>query len=315
MTTQIEYPDFIPNELIFKGLRRLITNEANFASITMPSELDAYLAEHPEENFLLRTAIEAYALTHGLRLVDDKLISASIREGRAAEVRRKARGWCARVGRAVLNLDKKETTALIREHEQLASEVAALETRRVKLEHENSELGKEAGTILEKARSEAKEITMDAGSRAERMLKDALSHIEATHKEKTLEIENLDKKLAALREEIEIKQALIIELSQNPDIVKEWECRRAEKRKLETMPSEKIREIMGDHLITLEDAEKHLGFQFTAEQRETLSVIPWSEDDLQECVGTHILFPGFPMNILDIRNNAPQSTFYSYKDA
>ncbi len=331
------HPGLIPNEIIFKGLRRLITNDVNQASILGRSDLEEYLEKHPEENFLLRVAIDGYATIHDLRLVADKPISSSIREGRALEAKRKKRPYLVRVLRSALNLDSQETTALIREHECLASEVVALEAGKIKLEGEVSALGREAGfilqearkesaTILEKTRSEAqkrsddaenraKEVILESGARSERMLKDAINHIEATHKEKTREIEKLKTTLDELVEEIAIKTILASELSQNPEIVKEWEIRHTPKPKPDATSLERVREIMGDHLIDLGEAEKYLGFQFTGEQRESLFNIPWSEEELKEWRGTRILIPGFPMTILEIRDKVPDNTFYSYKDA
>ncbi len=234
----------ISNELIFKGLRRLITTEANQASILTPSELDLYLEKHPEENFLLRMAIEAYVLTHGLRLVDDKLISASIREGREFHNKNGARSWFVRVGRTMLNLDKKEATALICEHERLAAEVVAFETQKLKLERDLVSIREKAEIILETSKTEAqkraegaetkaKELISEAGARSERMLESTLSHIEAKHREKSQEIKKLEKRLSELGEEIKIKQALVAEVSQNPDIMDEWKRLRAKQMKKE----------------------------------------------------------------------------------
>ena len=319
-----QHPHLIPNEIIFKGLRCLLFHEGNQAHMLVPSAWDDYLAKHPEENFLLQAAIQGYAVATRFLYIPDKQVSASIREGRRTEADRKQRGWIERVARAACNLDSKETTALIREHQDLAAVIFGLEKERVKLESEISKLGQEASVILEKARSEAQAISKDAqtrsenlireaGERSERMLKDGLAHLESVHRDKSRDIEKLKLQLAELGEEIEGKQALAFELSQDPDIVEEWKARRIQKPKPGTTTLERAREIMDRHLIMPEEASKCLKFEFTPEQLQELSIVSWSEEDLKECRDTHILVPGFPLLIVEMIDRAPANTFYYKK--
>ena len=49
------------------------------------------------------------------------------------------------------------------------------------------------------------------------------------------------------------------------------------------------------------DVENIFGVSYTEEQSAALQDIPFSEQTLKECAGTHMLFPGFPMSLLDVR--------------
>jgi hypothetical protein len=53
---------------------------------------------------------------------------------------------------------------------------------------------------------------------------------------------------------------------------------------------------------TLEDVEKHFGVRYSPEQRAALAEIPFSEETLKACPGTHMLLPGFPLSLLDIHD-------------
>ncbi len=61
---------------------------------------------------------------------------------------------------------------------------------------------------------------------------------------------------------------------------------------------------------TLEDVERIFGVTFTPEQRIALETIPFSEDALRACAATHMLFPGFGLSLLDIREKCSQ-LFYA----
>lgn len=49
------------------------------------------------------------------------------------------------------------------------------------------------------------------------------------------------------------------------------------------------------------DVERVFGVTFTSEQRTALENIPFSDEVLKACAGTHMLFPGFGLSLLDIR--------------
>lgn len=68
------------------------------------------------------------------------------------------------------------------------------------------------------------------------------------------------------------------------------------------------RAIMGTNFLGLKEVEKAFGVKYTANQRQQLAVIPFSESTLRACKDTHELVVGFAMTINDIRrkvaNNA-----------
>lgn len=79
----------------------------------------------------------------------------------------------------------------------------------------------------------------------------------------------------------------------------------------------RAREIMGSNFLTVDDVERHFRVRFTAEQLAELGDIPWSEEVLEECKDTHVLFPGFPLTILEVRKRAKKKgvkLFYSDRD-
>ena len=63
-------------------------------------------------------------------------------------------------------------------------------------------------------------------------------------------------------------------------------------------------------IYTLDDVERVFGVTYTPDQRASLQDIPFSEDVLKACAGTHMLFPGFPISLLDVRAKQP-GLFYS----
>ena len=56
---------------------------------------------------------------------------------------------------------------------------------------------------------------------------------------------------------------------------------------------------------SVEDVEKVFGIRYTSEQKAALENMPFSEAVLKECEGTHMLFPGFPISLLKIRDRIP----------
>jgi len=77
----------------------------------------------------------------------------------------------------------------------------------------------------------------------------------------------------------------------------------------------RAREIMGNSFLGVEDAIKHFDIPFTDDEVSALRDIPFPEFVLKECKDTHILFPGYPLTILDIRGKVPRELFYSHDDA
>ncbi len=77
------------------------------------------------------------------------------------------------------------------------------------------------------------------------------------------------------------------------------------------------KKIMGKNMFGVEDVIKHFGVTLRAlsvEQRARLTTIPFSKLVLQECEDTHILFPGYPLTIIEISDTVPRGLFLSYAD-
>lgn len=53
------------------------------------------------------------------------------------------------------------------------------------------------------------------------------------------------------------------------------------------------------------DAGRHLGARFAPRQLSALATLPWSEEVLRRCAGTHLLIAGCPLSILDLRRRRP----------
>ncbi|PIS41015.1 MAG: hypothetical protein COT26_00320 [Candidatus Kerfeldbacteria bacterium CG08_land_8_20_14_0_20_43_14] len=77
----------------------------------------------------------------------------------------------------------------------------------------------------------------------------------------------------------------------------------------------RAREIMGSNFLGVEDVIKHFGISLTDDEVSALWDIPFPESVLQERKNTHILFPGYPLTILDIRGKVPRELFRSLEDA
>ena len=69
------------------------------------------------------------------------------------------------------------------------------------------------------------------------------------------------------------------------------------------------REIMGKNMLGIPEVEQHFG-SLTAEQREALAVIPFSEEVLKAVAKTHILVADAGISLLDIRSKARKGLFY-----
>jgi len=61
-------------------------------------------------------------------------------------------------------------------------------------------------------------------------------------------------------------------------------------------------QIMGNNFLTLANVGEKFGVTFDREQRLSLmEKVPFSAGTLQACKDTHILFPGYPLSIMDIK--------------
>ena len=79
------------------------------------------------------------------------------------------------------------------------------------------------------------------------------------------------------------------------------------------MTSQKrARAIMGKNFLRLEEATEHFKIKFSDKDRKALAKIPYPENVLESVKKTHVLFPGYPRNILKIRARVPKETFYEY---
>ncbi|MEK7639953.1 MAG: hypothetical protein AAB424_02360 [Patescibacteria group bacterium] len=73
----------------------------------------------------------------------------------------------------------------------------------------------------------------------------------------------------------------------------------------------RARDIMGSNFLGVEDIIKHFGISLTDDEVSLLRDIRFTEAQLQECKDTHVLFPGYPLSILEIRDRVPNAMFYS----
>ena len=71
-----------------------------------------------------------------------------------------------------------------------------------------------------------------------------------------------------------------------------------------TKSQEWAQSIMGSDFVDIPSVEKSFGVQFTPEQLQRLSVVPFSEETLERCRPTHLLFPGLPLSIQRLRGKA-----------
>lgn len=75
--------------------------------------------------------------------------------------------------------------------------------------------------------------------------------------------------------------------------------------------------IMGTNFLGLGAVEKHFGVEYTPRLLQFLAEIPWSDDVLQECKDTHILFPGYPLagsEIWEWRKNPHHKAWYFFQN-
>ncbi len=62
------------------------------------------------------------------------------------------------------------------------------------------------------------------------------------------------------------------------------------------------KELLGaSPVYSLADVERVFGVRFTSEHMTALENIPFSDEVLRECAGTHLLFPGYSLSLLEVR--------------
>ncbi|UCE47694.1 MAG: hypothetical protein JSW47_19110, partial [Phycisphaerales bacterium] len=75
----------------------------------------------------------------------------------------------------------------------------------------------------------------------------------------------------------------------------------------ETTSLEKAKGIMGRWMANPSDVERHFGVKYSPKDLGKLSRIPWSEEVLKDAVETHVLFPGYPLTVVDLCEKASSS--------
>jgi len=60
---------------------------------------------------------------------------------------------------------------------------------------------------------------------------------------------------------------------------------------------------------SVDQVEQGLGFTYSAEERAALASVPFSAETLRACMGTHLLFPGVPLSVIEIRDRKPDLFF------
>ena len=65
---------------------------------------------------------------------------------------------------------------------------------------------------------------------------------------------------------------------------------------------EQAKEIMGENFFGIKNVEKAFGVSFTKDQIEKLREVPFNKGTLKTCKNTHVLFPGYPLNISEVNS-------------
>jgi hypothetical protein len=82
-----------------------------------------------------------------------------------------------------------------------------------------------------------------------------------------------------------------------------------------TSSQEAAQKIMAANFLGFADVVRHFNARFTEEQLVALADVPFDEAMLRACKDSHILFPGFPITILQLRSRMPRGAFRIYEDA
>ena len=68
---------------------------------------------------------------------------------------------------------------------------------------------------------------------------------------------------------------------------------------------QKARQIMGRSFVGVEEVAQHLSIRFRDDQLGHLAKVPFSENTLNQCRETHVLAPGYPLSIRELRQRLP----------
>jgi hypothetical protein len=81
----------------------------------------------------------------------------------------------------------------------------------------------------------------------------------------------------------------------------------------ETEDQQRARRIMGRNFIGIGEVMQHFGARYTDGWLAHLATIPFYEGTLEEYKHTHVLFPGYPYTIQDIRDSGYEELFHTAK--
>jgi hypothetical protein len=72
--------------------------------------------------------------------------------------------------------------------------------------------------------------------------------------------------------------------------------------------------IMGRNFIGIGMVMRHFGVRLSDSELAAMATIPFSHKVLEACKDTHLLFPGYPFTILDVRDRGNAELFYADVD-
>lgn len=114
-------------------------------------------------------------------------------------------------------------------------------------------------------------------------------------------------------------QGVIDDAEWREELLRFWKSRGRSIQPVTETPSQaRARQIMGKNFLGIEDVQRHFGVQFSPEELAGLAEVSFPEHALVDCEATHILFPGYPLTILDVHQRTQkkgQKLFYSNRDA
>ena len=73
---------------------------------------------------------------------------------------------------------------------------------------------------------------------------------------------------------------------------------------------QRARQIMGRSFVGVEEVAQHLGIRFLDDQLRHLAKVPFSENTLNKCRETHVLAPGYPLSIRELRQRSPSGLIH-----
>ncbi len=165
-----KHPEAVPPRVKIEFLRDMVVDSTNNATIRLQSEIHQLEQEDPSQAYVTKIFVEAWLIAHGFRMVEDQMVSASIRQDRAAQDEKKSKGWFKKVALAVAGVDEHSQTEIIERNLALAAINAGLEQEKLKLEGQNKALGEKHQQILENAAKSAADIIEKANIRAKEIV-------------------------------------------------------------------------------------------------------------------------------------------------